>query len=297
MLYIVNQLFREILPLILFAVFTSTCLAGAPAITDCDRLAAHPNDPGKLTEGVDWAKLDTAAALDACERAIQRHPFSARIQYQYARVLDKLELYREAVKWYRKAAVQGYASGQNSLGYAYEWGQGVESSNVKAVDWYRKAAQQGYAQAQNNLGTMYEYGKGMDADEKQALFWYKQAAEQGNAAAQRNMGIMYSKGTAVKQNYETAFHWFLKAASQDNSHAQYSVGMSYFHGKGVNIDQEKARHWFQKAANNGNYQASEALHQLEFRKAYCDSLNARSGSDEGFYKLTSQKWLSVRVCP
>lgn len=299
MLYVFIRLCRKALTIVSLCVFvvTATCRAAMPSITECDRQAAHPSDTSRVSEGVDWNALDTGAALLACEQAIARYPGNARMQYQYARVLDKLAEYSKAIQWYRKAAEQSYAAAQNSLGYAYEWGQGVAASNVKAMDWYRKAAQQGYAQAQNNLGTMYEYGKGVEADDNQALIWYQRAALQGNAAAQRNMGVMYSKGSAVKKNDKTAFDWFLKAAKQGNAHAQYSVGMAYFYGKGAELDRDKAGHWFEKAANDGSYQAAEALHQLAFLKAYCDSQSARSGSDDGFYKLTSEKWLTVRVCP
>jgi TPR repeat protein len=268
------------------------------SITRCDELAAHPNDPQKIVEGVAWEQIDVIAALDACSQEVNRQPANARIQYQYARVLDRQELHGDAVMWYRKAAEQGYPAAQNSLGYAYEWGQGLEINLQLAVEWYRQAAEQDYAQAQNNLGTMYFLGKGVDYDEKQALHWYQKAADQGHATAQRNLGMMYSKGSGVKQSYETAFHWYLKAADQDNPHAQYSVGMSYFYGKGVESDADKAKLWFEKAAKNGNYQAAEALHQIEFKQAYCNSLRQSSANQLDSGKLISQKLTTTDIaCP
>ena len=45
----------------------------------------------------------------------------------------------EAVKWYRKAAEQGDADAQNSLGYYYERGEGVAKDLGKAIEWYRKS--------------------------------------------------------------------------------------------------------------------------------------------------------------
>jgi len=64
----------------------------------------------------------------------------------------------EAVAWYRKAAEQGYAGGQNNLGVMYMKGRGIRQDDVEAVAWYRKAAEQGYAGGQNNLGWMYMKG-------------------------------------------------------------------------------------------------------------------------------------------
>jgi len=277
----------------------STIMAGDLDVTQCDILAAHPDDPKKLAKGVVWNQLDAMAALDACALEINRQPSNARIQYQYARTLDKQELYNEAVAWYQKAAQQDYAAAQNSLGYAYEWGQGIAMNMQDALRWYRQAAEQGHAQAQNNLGTMYDYGKGVDNNEKQATYWYQKAAEQGNSNAQRNLGLMYSKGVGgVKQNDKTAFQWYLKAASQDNPHAQYSVGMSYFYGKGVESDQNKARIWFEKAAKNGNYQALEALSQIQFQQAYCNSQNAKPGINSLQSNSTAIRKLSVsQICP
>jgi TPR repeat protein len=291
-----------ILSLVFLVVYSSSSKA-APnqfsrldTVTECDRLAAHPSDPHKLTTGVSWDDLDVVAALDACTGEVTRQPINARIQYQYARVLDKQKLYADAVQWYRKSAEQGYPAAQNSLGYAYEWGQGIETNLRLAVQWYRKAADQNFAQAQNNLGTMYYLGKGVDYDEQTALHWYQKAAEQGHATAQRNLGVMYSKGTGVKQNYETAFQWYLKAAGQDNSHAQYNVGMSYFYGKGVQSDREQAKIWFEKAAKNGNYQAAEALHQIEFKQAYCNSLKNSSVDNLESGRLESKKLGITGLC-
>lgn len=278
------------------SVAASALLGGTEAVTQCDRLASHPADPKKVTEGISWEHLDAIAALDACSLEVNRQPDNARIQYQYARVLDKHKLYSEAIHWCRQAAEQGYAAAQNSLGYAYEWGQGIETNLQLALQWYHKAAEQNFAQAQNNLGTMYYMGKGVDYDEKKALYWYQKAAEQGHPSAQRNLGVMYSKGLGVKQNYETAFRWYLRAADQDNPHAQYNVGMSYFYGNGVESDPEKAKAWFEKAAKNGNYQAVEALHQIEFKQAYCSSLKDSSvGNSES--QPAGQKLSVTKICP
>ena len=51
--------------------------------------------------------------------------------------------YAEAVKWYRKAAEQGHARAQYSLGFMYYNGRGVPQDYAEAMKWYRKAADQG----------------------------------------------------------------------------------------------------------------------------------------------------------
>ena len=56
----------------------------------------------------------------------------------------------EAVKWFRKAAEQGHAGGQRSLGICYAYGEGVVEDKEEAVKWYRKAAEQGDGLATKN---------------------------------------------------------------------------------------------------------------------------------------------------
>lgn len=50
---------------------------------------------------------------------------------------------REAVRWYRKSAEQGYATAQFNLGLCYEKGTGVQKSFVEAYKWFNVAAAQG----------------------------------------------------------------------------------------------------------------------------------------------------------
>jgi hypothetical protein len=52
---------------------------------------------------------------------------------------------------------------------AYESGHGLEQDHADAMKWYRRAADQGYAVAQFNLGLMYENGRGVQQDEFEAL--------------------------------------------------------------------------------------------------------------------------------
>jgi chemotaxis protein histidine kinase CheA len=88
------------------------------------------------------------------------------------------------VYWYRKAAEQGYASAQNSLGWVYENGQGVKQDYKKAVYWYRKAAEQSNNYAQSNLGTMYRDGKGVEQNYNKSVYWYTMAIVDGSVTAQ-----------------------------------------------------------------------------------------------------------------
>jgi TPR repeat protein len=130
----------------------------------------------------------------------------------------------QAVHWYLKAAVQGYAVVQYNLGCMYDRGEGVEKDAVQAVSWWHKAAVQGDADAQYNLGCMYKQGKGVEKDAVQAVNWYRKAAVQGYALAQSTLGSMYGNGEGVQQNSHEAARWLRMAADQGDVAAHFNLG-------------------------------------------------------------------------
>ena len=121
--------------------------------------------------------------------------------------------YVEAVKWYRRAADQGYADAQNNLGVMYESGHGVPRDPVEAAKWYFKAAEQGDANAQHNLGNRFQSGDGVPQNYAAAIQWYRKAAEQMHPMAQANLGVMYERGHGTRQDFVQAQMWFMLSAS------------------------------------------------------------------------------------
>ena len=96
----------------------------------------------------------------------------------------------EAVKWYRKAAEQGNADGQNMLGLSYATGAGVTKDSFEAVKWFFKAAEQGHTEAQGNLGGMYARGDGVAKDNIEGLARINIAAASGTALFVKNREIL-----------------------------------------------------------------------------------------------------------
>ena len=137
---------------------------------------------------------------------------------------------KEAAKWYRKAAEQ-----------------------------YLKAAEQGNAEAQYSLGVCYLLGNGVGIDRELAFEWFLKAAEQGNASAQYQLGEYYNYGWLGRCDSELALEWYLKAAEQGNAKAQYSLGRCYCYGRGVEEDKKEALKWYRKAADQGHSDAKECL--------------------------------------
>jgi TPR repeat protein len=186
----------------------------------------------------------------------------------YANGLGVIEDDKEAVKWYTKAAEQGYASAQTNLAdylinedYFINW--------VDADMWYSKAAEQGYLRAQYNFAIMHQQSHLLQ-DITVAVKWFTKAAEQGDLDAQINLGVMYYEGRdwldmdyqAVSQDYIEAFKWFSIPAEQDYPIAQYALGEMYANGFGVLKDMAKAKYWIKKAYENTDEKVSNAAKDI-----------------------------------
>ncbi len=97
-----------------------------------------------------------------------------------------------------KAAVQGHAGAQYSLGDMYYKGQGVAQDHAEAVKWWRKADGQGHAAAQAFLGDMYYQGQVISRDYIQAHTWFNFAAMRGNANAVKGRDLIAGRMTPAQ---------------------------------------------------------------------------------------------------
>jgi len=62
----------------------------------------------------------------------------------------------------------------------YKAGKGVNQDYKEAFKWYEKAAIQGNSKAKLEIGEMYQFGQGLNKDYKEAFKLYKEASTQGN---------------------------------------------------------------------------------------------------------------------
>ncbi len=128
--------------------------------------------------------------------------------------------FEEAFNWYKKAADQGLAGAQYSVGSAYDLGQGVEQNSEKAIKWYQLSVEQNHVWAQYNLAICYLNGDGVPLDQQKAAQLMKKAAEQGHGDAQNNLASFYYKGQGIEQSPEKAIAWFIVAAISGSEPAQ-----------------------------------------------------------------------------
>lgn len=104
-------------------------------------------------------------------------------------------------------AQKGDPIAQNTLGVMLATGQGVAQDYKEAAKWYEKAAQQGVAIAQANLGNLYEQGWGVPRDGGAAAVWYRLAAEQGDDWSQLSLGQMIANHKVDNPDLVMGYMW------------------------------------------------------------------------------------------
>ncbi len=136
---------------------------------------------------------------------------------------DTLVQYRkEAIKWYTKAAEQGYRDAQSALGKCYFYGSEVPQSFELAEKWLKNAALQGDSTAGYELGFCYLT---MDND-KEAVRWFLFDVE--SIERLPFLGDMYMEGRGVQQDYNEAAKWFEKAVEKGAMVDEDKVGYCYW---------------------------------------------------------------------
>jgi TPR repeat protein len=100
--------------------------------------------------------------------------------------------YFTASRLYRQLAEKGDARGQNMVGVMI-----ADSDPKEAVKWFKLAAAQGYGEAEFRLGWMYEEGNGVPRDKDEAVKWYQLAAAHGYLEAEYKLGTKVRPSSPV----------------------------------------------------------------------------------------------------
>lgn len=221
-------------------------------LTDTIAWTNHPQKEKLLRDLKKWIGKENVSTEDTAGWKF-RHVEDAATEYtkgwKFCHGEGVKRNYKEALEWYKRAAIHGNAEAMNELGLMYENCWGVLQNDVEAVKWYQKGGEHGNANALFNLGRMYESGRGLlDRSYTAAVDCYSKASELGNAEAQNQLGWLYHIGIGVNRNYEEAVKWMTASANQGLVLAINNLGWIYRHGIGVPQDKKEAIRWFRKAA-------------------------------------------------
>ncbi|WP_448953240.1 hypothetical protein [Labrys neptuniae] len=255
-------------------------------VTECDRLAASPEDGQKVTDGVSLEMLDGTQALARCQEAVSRSPGIGRFQYQLGRAQEKLGNDAAALEAYRKAAELGSLIAAFSAGVRERDGVGTASDDAEANRLFRLCADKGDADCLNSLAYQYQVGRGVKADPAEALSLYKKAAEAGLAAANVNLGFLYRDGEGVAQDYAEAARQFQQAADQGDPTGARNLALLYQVGQGVPKDGAKAVTLFQQAADQGD---DDALVKIAYAYLSGDGVPKDEAKSVSYYRLAADR--------
>jgi TPR repeat protein len=139
-----------------------------------------------------------------------------------------IKSYAEAFKWYQRAARNGSAMAENSLGYLYDNGLGVTRDSKQAATWYLKAAQHHYPAAWFNAANCFEYGIGVTQNFAEAVHWYIKSAQSGDVEAQLKLANLYENGMIEGTEPEQGYAWLRRAAEQGNDVAINKLANIHF---------------------------------------------------------------------
>lgn len=148
----------------------STRARAKPAASQCDRLAAHLNDPGARAAGVSDDALDADAVIEVCGAEAAADPAAARLSFQLARGYLKAGRAEEAVDSLVAGAKGGHGGALAYLGDLYlDGAAGLEADPALAHTLYRHAAAAGFAPAKAMLAQFEDFTeRAAAADEAEA---------------------------------------------------------------------------------------------------------------------------------
>lgn len=85
---------------------------------------------------------------------------------------------RQAVMWFKRAALRGDRESAYTLGEIYNHGlAGVEKDHTEAFRWYLAAGADEYLQAMLQVAHMYEIGEGTERNILEAVSWYRKIVD------------------------------------------------------------------------------------------------------------------------
>ncbi len=235
----------------------------ATQVTECDLMAADPDDPARIVPGVRWGLVNIRAAVRACAIALAKDAANPRLLFQFGRVLDMARSYDWAAHFYGKAARQNYAAALTNWGYMYRTGRGLEQDYGRAAELYRQAARLGNLRARTNLGSLYLQGKGVPQSSEEGLLWYRLAGADGWTNAVTALADVYRRGEHLKKDERVAVELYQAAAQMGQTDAMSNLGRAYLAGTGVPADQMQAVYWLTRATEAGNEVAPYYLSQLQ----------------------------------
>ena len=113
-------------------------------VTECDRLASHPDDPHRVAPGLERPQIDLPKAIEACKAAVARDPGNPRLNYLLGRTLGYSGRGAEGLGNRKVAVDADYPQALFVIGYMSLTGMNQQPKDVcGGAELSRRSALQG----------------------------------------------------------------------------------------------------------------------------------------------------------
>lgn len=168
------------------------------------------------------------------------------------------------------------------LGYAYDYGKGIEVNKDLAEKNYQICINN--SENKELIGnSKFElagilWRKASDqCDMNNIIKLYEDAINNNNYKAMYILGYKYYSGDKIKQDYDLAMFYFRMAARFNYNKAQFYIGYMYAKAYGVTCNYANAKYWYELAASNGHTTAMNNLGVM-----YDDGIGVTKDKDKAF---------------
>ncbi len=112
-------------------------------VTECDRLASHPEDPYRVAPGREKPGIDLPRAIEACRAAVLADPKNPRLNYLLGRVYGYSERGAEGIPYRQVAVDADYPQALFVIGYITLFGMNQQPQDTcRGAELIRRSALQ-----------------------------------------------------------------------------------------------------------------------------------------------------------
>ena len=225
------------------------------------------NNFGYLLALLGTTRSTTMMALSILEESAKSGNTTAMVNigniYEYGQRTGKPE-YKEAAKWYQRAALLGDKRGSFNYANLLHYGRGVRRDRETAFYIFEKLAKCGVREAPFYLGLYYENGFVVEKNYSEALRHYQAGASRNDPYCYNQLGRMYCLGLGIpRKEPKMGFYYYEQAAKLGDITGLSNMAYAYETGQGVEVDLVKAVEYYSRAAEAGEVNAIEALERLK----------------------------------
>ena len=256
--------------------FSGSAIAAEPVELDQSRLSELPlgespesarkvSDQDRAFSAFQRGYYLTAFKLALPEAKAGNPAAQTLIAELYERGLGIAQNPKEAVSWFRIAAISGNREAQFAYATKLMEGKFVEKNFELGMEMMKSAADAGHPTAMFNYATHQISQRPTSATYRRVLPLYEKAAEYRLADAYYALAKIYEDGLATGINDpEKGLFWLEKAASSGIDTAQIELAIKLLNSPTGENDPVRAFNLFKIAANKGNAIAQNRISHMLF---------------------------------